>query len=98
MYKYMYSFVLAGSIRTTNRVFWVQQVIIKYIQDMIALDLAVQLVLARKPANRRIAGLFTCSRPLAGPRVPWRLRGPWPAGNLELDFTSPALEQVVVPG
>ena len=31
------------SIRTTNRVFWVQQVIIKYILDMSALDLAVQL-------------------------------------------------------
>ena len=31
-------------VRTTNRVFWVQQVIIKYILDMSALDLAVQLV------------------------------------------------------
>ena len=63
---------------------------------MIALDLAVQLVLARKPANRRIAGLFTYRRPLAGPRVPWGIRGPWPAGNLELDLTSSALEQVAV--
>ena len=43
--------------RTTNRVFWVQQVIIKYIQDMVALDLAVQLVLARKPADRRFIHL-----------------------------------------
>ena len=75
--------------RTTNRVLWVQQVIIKYIQDLTALVRLVQLVRGHERAGSGGTAGTPGLRASTGAQrhLGQTLAGPWPfQGNIVLDL------------